>query len=62
MICLIFVKKNWDRNLLYSILGYDDGQPVETQDIDSILNKVNLGNYSREEWVNFIETIRTEGL
>lgn len=59
-----FCNRNWDQDILAQILGADaDGNPVKQQGIDNMLNKVeDYGDYTREEWKLFLQTVIEEGI
>ena len=59
-----FCNKHWDQDILAQILGADaDGNPVKQQGIDNMLNKVeDYGDYTREEWKLFLQTVIEEGI
>jgi hypothetical protein len=51
-----FAQNNWSEEIIDSLL--------ETRnDIESILNKVgDLGNYSMDEWIQFFQKVRKNGI
>ena len=59
-----FCNRHWDQDILAQILGADaDGNPVKQQGIDNMLNKVeDYGDYTREEWKLFLQTVIEEGI
>jgi hypothetical protein len=59
-----YCQRNWDQDILYRILGADaDGNPVKQQGIDNMLSQVDdYGDYSREEWKLFLQTVIEEGI
>ena len=59
-----FCCRNWDKDIISQILGSDaDGNPVRQQGLDNMLNKVeDYGDYTREEWKLFLQTVIEEGI
>jgi hypothetical protein len=59
-----YCNRYWDQDILAQILGADaDGNPVKQQGLDNMLNKVeDYGDYTREEWKLFLQTVIEEGI